>query len=155
MKKAFLALALVLVIGTSGAFAFGIGAQAGYDTVMGGGGAITFKLDEYPYVFAVSFSADNNGMYIGGSADYWFIYKPLAAPVNYYVGGGLGALVGVGDPVALKAVARLPLGINAYFLDNLVEPYLQIVPELGVAILPSTQLIGGIGANLGVRLWFN
>ena len=88
MKKLTVFLALLLVLTTTSVFALGIGAQAGY--VGGGpGGALTFKLDTAPWVFAVNVDSLVNPLSIGGTADMWLANKNFACPFNYYYGWGV------------------------------------------------------------------
>ncbi|HKL86735.1 MAG TPA: hypothetical protein VJ861_10430 [Treponemataceae bacterium] len=153
MKKLVAALSLVLLVGSVNLFAFGIGVQGGYG-IGGSGAAVTFKLDSLPYVFAVNASFGSEYTFVGGSADYWLRTGTLAGPVNYFAGVGLGVGIGLGDTMALNAALRVPIGINAYFLDNFIEPYLQIVPAVGLSVLPDVGLYFDVGANLGLRFWF-
>ena len=71
------------------------------------------------------------------------------------MGLGFGATVGIGDPLILAGSVRAPIGINAFFADGLIEPYLQIVPQFQLAILPNVSSNGIVcGANAGIRFWF-
>ena len=72
MKKAIMIAALV-VIGTASIFAFGIGVQGGASLgpAIGGNAALTFKLDNNPWVFAVDGSFRTNYVAVGVTADMW------------------------------------------------------------------------------------
>lgn len=153
MKKLATVLTLLLLVGSVNLFAFGIGVQGGYG-ISGGGGAVTFKLDNLPYVFAANISSGGDTLYVSGSGDYWFKTGNLAGPVNYFIGAGLGLGVGLGNNLVLNAAFRVPIGINAYFLNDFIEPYFQLVPALGASILPNIGLYWDVGANIGLRFWF-
>jgi len=151
MKKLIAVMVLGILIGTASIFAFGIGVQGG-GGVGGGGVALTFKLDTAPWVFAVDWNLV--GSRIGISADQWFINKPFASPFNFYVGWGVYVGMGLGGGNLLAVGGRIPIGINAFFLDGMLEPYFQIVPSIGVSAIPRIDLDWGVAANLGLRFWF-
>ena len=153
MKKLIAVMVLGILIGTASIFAFGIGVQGGGGVSGGsgiGGAALTFKLDTAPWVFAV----DWNLARIGISADQWFLNKPFASPFNFYVGWGVYVGMGLGRGNLLAVGGRIPIGINAFFLDGMLEPYFQIVPSIGVSAIPGIDLDWGVAANLGFRFWF-
>lgn len=156
MKKLIAVMVLGILIGTASIFAFGIGVQGGGGYGFGGsgyvigGGALTFKLDSSPWVFAV----DGGWNRISISADQWFINKPFASPFNFFVGWGVYVGMGLGGRNLLAVGGRLPIGINAFFVDGMIEPYFQIVPSVGFSTIPGFDIDLGAAANLGFRFWF-
>lgn len=160
MKKITVILALLLVLTTASVFALGIGAQAGY--VVGGapGGALTFKLDNAPWVFALDGSASGNAFNIGLTGDMWLANKNLAGPFNYYYGWGLAGAVAVGgEAFSLFAGVRALAGLNVFVLDNFLEFYLQGAWQPGVSIafgndLHVNPVFVSFPVNLGFRFWF-
>ncbi len=156
MKKKIIAvLVLALVVSTVSVFALGIGIQGGAGYNIPGNVAVTFKVDQSPLVFAGNFVFNKDYTVIGLTGDYWISNANLAGPVNYFVGVGFGATVGFADSIILSGAARLPVGINMFFADGVVEPYLQIVPQFGVSILPTVNVGGfGVDAAAGIRFWF-
>ena len=156
MKKLIAVMVLGILIGTASIFAFGIGVQGGGGYGFGGsgyvigGGALTFKLDSSPWVFAV----DGGWNRISISADQWFINKPFASPFNFFVGWGIYVGMGYSGGNMLAVGGRIPIGINAFFLDGMLEPYFQIVPSIGVSAIPGFDIDLGAAANLGFRFWF-
>ena len=161
MKKKIIAvLVLALLVSTVSVFALGIGIQGGgvYSAGtkdIGGNAAITFKVDQSPLVFAVDWFANNERVILGLTGYYWILNSYLAGPFNYFVGLGFGATVGLGDPLILAGSVRAPIGVNAFFADGLIEPYLQVVPQFQLAILPEDASNGIVfGANAGIRFWF-
>lgn len=153
MKRFCMVLILAAICCTS-IFAFGIGLQAG-GTVNGSGfsgaGAITFKLDSAPWVFAV------NGGYgwFGITADQWMVNKAIASPLNYFIGWGIGGGLTIGDYNSVNIAARLPIGLNMFLANDFIEPYLQIAPSFGVSFVFSSGIgfYWSIPINLGLRFW--
>ena len=156
MKKKIIAvLVLALVVSTVSVFALGIGIQGGYGYNIPGNVAITFKVDQSPLVFAGNFVFNKDYTVIGLTGDYWISNANLEGPLNYFVGVGFGATVGFAKDIILSGAARLPVGINMFFADGVVEPYVQIVPQLPVQILPSIAVGNfSVDAAAGIRFWF-
>ena len=156
MKKAIMIAALV-VIGTASIFAFGIGVQGGYSLGPGmGGAAITFKLDKLPWVFAADGYLVNNNLAFGLTADMWLANKTLAGPLNYYYGWGLAGNIGIGgEHLTFGLYARALAGLNAYFLNNFLEVYLQLAWQPGIQISNSgvTALLVHFPVAAGIRFW--
>ena len=155
-KKIGVLAALLLVFSVTGAFSFGIGLQGGggYNGGPSGGGAVTFKLDSTPVIFAVSVGADTNGFSLGLTGDYWLANPTITGPLRWFYGVGAGVGVGFGDDISLNANAHIPLGINAFLLDNKFEAFFQVAPGLGIGIVPF-YLGFGFDAALGFRYYFN
>lgn len=161
MKKLFSVLAVLFVLGTTSAFSMGIGAQGGYTVGGNAGGALTFKLDKSPLIFAVDVAFPANGFDIGVTADYWLANPKLTKTVGFYYGIGAAGAINVGGNSADIGVAgRVVGGINAFVLDRALELYAQ-------AAWQPTFWIGGSGegaragfeplcipVNVGFRFWF-
>lgn len=154
-KKILIVAALLMVVCVGGAFAWGIGIQGGYGYPPFGSGALTFKLDSVPFVFATNFTFDG-GFGIGLTGDYWFLNDNIVGPLNWFLGAGAGISIGFQDPFSLGLEARLPIGLNMYFFDGFIEPYVQAVPLLRLHILPEfgKGQIFGVAGNIGIRFWF-
>ena len=156
MKKLFTVLALLAVMGTAKIFAFGIGAQGGYPL----GGAVTFKADNLPCIFAVNaYLGDVTG--VGVTADWWIANPTIQGTWGYYYGVGVGGTMLFADNYsALSVGPRALIGTNVFALDKFLEFYVQ------AAYQPTFNMyLGGndgkaffdwIGFNaaLGFRVWF-
>jgi hypothetical protein len=156
-KKIGVLVALLLMFSVAGAFSFGIGLQGGGGVSGGGlgGGAVTFKLDSIPLIFAVSAYGGSNGFVIGGTADYWLDNPTIAGPFGWFYGVGAGATVGgFGDKLIFGANAHVPVGVNVMLLQEKLELYLQAAPGLGIGILPDFGLGFYLDAALGFRYYF-
>lgn len=153
-KKILIVAALLMVVCVGGAFAWGIGIQGGYGYPPFGSGALTFKLDSVPFVFATNFTFDG-GFGIGLTGDYWFLNDNIVGPLNWFIGAGAGiSLGGFSDEFMLGLEGRLPIGLNMYLVDGFIEPYVQVVPAAGLNILPKTNFRFGFSGNIGIRFWF-
>jgi len=167
MKRLILVLVLFAIIAASSVFAdhpngFGIGIQGGTSGEWEGGGgfhngaALSLKLPSIPVFWAVRLDIWEDYFYLRVSGDKYLIDSTLVKDIglNWYLGLGLGVGLGIGDPLGLGVSARLPVGLSWQPIP-LLEVFLQLVPNLGVAILPDFHFpYGGWGGDLGIRLWF-
>ena len=164
MKKLFSVLAVLFVMGTTSVFAFGIGAQAGYVVNTGAGGAVTFKVDKVPCVFAVDAAFNTNYVRVGGTADWWMANPKISGTWGYYYGVGLAAGAGIwsGDAsaVAISFGPRVVLGTNVFVLKNQLEFYLQGAwqPTFSVYVNGNEGWADPawlcFPINIGFRFWF-
>ena len=167
MKKFVLCLALFVILAVGTAFAdhpsgFGIGVQGGFSGSWGvkgglGNGALSLKLPSLPIFWAMRMDIVESYFGLGVSGDYYLIDSKLvpAFGLNWYlgVGGALGLSIGK-DWLGLGIAARLPIGLSWQPIKFL-EIFLQVVPSLGVSILPEFHFpYGGWGGDIGIRLWF-
>jgi len=159
-KKILAVLTLALAIGTTNVFAFGIGAQGGY--VAGSsysGGALTFKLDDNPWVFAVNADLGSNYLGLGVTGDMWLAHETFADPFAYYYGWGLaGSFATAGDNTNLFAGVRAVGGVNVMLLDNFLELYGQVAWQPGINIWVAGDsgidpVFFSFPVNLGFRFW--
>ena len=162
MKKLFSVLAVLFVMGTTSVFATGLGLQGGpvIGNGVGGGGAITFKLNSVPCVFAVNIGSFNP-FAIGATADWWIANPKIDGSWRWFY--ALGAAAGVSifnnAGLALNIAPRAVIGTN-YFINGSWEIYAQAAwqPTLGI-VLSDGGSGGGfnlfyIPANIGFRYWF-
>lgn len=155
MNKKLIAVLILSLLVVSGVFAAAIGVQGGWSSVTPTSGAVTFKLDELPFVFAGNFYSDYGVFTVGGTADLWFTNNNLASIVNYYIGAGAGVGITLADGyTGITAAARLPIGVNTFILEGILEPYFQVVPQLYIGLGNTITTNFGVGAELGIRLWF-
>ena len=162
MKKTVIVIALLAILATGTVFAdhpggFGIGVQGGYHGGWrgggAGGGALTLKLPTMPIFWSIGASLYESYFGLSVAGDYYLIDQNLAGPLHWYFGVGGYVDLGVGDDyLGLGIGGRLPIGLSLQPVP-LLEIFLQIVPSIGVGILPGVGLGGGWGGNLGLRLW--
>ncbi|MCQ2587999.1 MAG: hypothetical protein MJ174_07785 [Treponema sp.] len=164
MKKLFSVLAVLFVMGTTSIFALGIGAQAGYTAGSNhAGGALTFKLDKSPAIFAVDGNFWSNGFNVGATADYWLANPKIESTWGYFYGVGLAAGVGVyndANDISVDLGPRAVVGTNIFLLDRFVELYAQAAWQPTFRIWVSGANSGVdpnlvcFPVNLGFRFWF-
>jgi len=159
-KKLVAAVFLSIVLGSSSLFAFGIGLQGGFVSPGGyGNGAVTFKLDTMPWIFAANASF-GDAFGFGITADNWLANKKLAGPFNYYYGWGLaGSLFLTEGAQAVFVGGRALGGVNLFVLDKVLEFYLQAAWQPGVSIFIADKsgldvVLLSFPANIGFRFWF-
>lgn len=155
-KKILIIAAVMMVACVAGVFAFGIGVQGGWNLGVPGNVAITFKLDSTPLIFAGNFYIADELFAVGLTGDYWMLNDNITGPLNWFVGAGLGATIAIPDEgkMGMSLAARLPIGLNMFLVDDFVEPYIQVVPMLGLNFLPSVNFKFDLDANIGIRFWF-
>ena len=157
MKKILSVLAVLFVAGTVNLFAMGVGAQFGANPTTNNGtnGAITFKVDSLPYVFAADAHIGEITEF-GLSADLWLANPKIEKTWGYYYGVGVAGGFRIAENSSNVTVgARALIGTNIFLLDKFFEPYLQ-------AAWQPTFVIGKDGGleptnmsvNLGFRFWF-
>lgn len=160
MKNKLIAfIAALMVFGAANTFALGIGLQTG-GSVAGFDAGVTFKLDKYPLVFVANGSFGDH-ITLGLIGDMWLGNPNLVAMLNAYYGWGLGGSVALSDDyVGLGGAGRIVGGLNAKFIDDFLEFFLQVAWQPGVAIGLGNDS-GGLGievvnfpVNFGFRLWF-
>jgi hypothetical protein len=142
------------------ASAFGIGLQLdgnyGYSGTAGGV-SVAFKLDDVPFYFAANVSASQYyGFGAGLTGDYWFFDETITKelPLKWFFGVGFYGGFYSGKGTSLSLGVRLPIGINAFFADNVIEPYLMLAPQLGVALGDNWHFPDwSFPLALGVRFW--
>jgi len=154
-KKVLIALVLASVLATGTAFAeFGIGVHGGTGGIGGGAGVNLAFSNVFLYIDAIGLGG--NHMYVAGAVDFLsLLHNEFIPTLSFYIRVGIGAaLWGFGDDFGLAAGVRLPIGLSWRPID-LLEIFLQAVPQIGLQIMPSVGLWNNWwGGNLGIRLWF-
>lgn len=162
MKK-LVAFVLCLFLAVTGVFSLGFGVQGGAsvnimrggDVGLGGSGdaALTLRLSQdSPFVFGLggydSFRSFN--LFV----DWWMLNFPVGERFNFYA--GLGAYGGIAlSPFAFEVGGRVPVGVNAFFLDGFLEGYVQATPSVGFGLGDSGGLAAFVPITLGIRVWLD
>ena len=160
MKRFALVSFLMTVMALPSVFSLGLGLAATPGFGPGGsdlgGVAVTFKLDDMPYVFTVDGRFNSWGFGIGATGDLWMWKGPLVEFLNYYAGPGLYAGVFLGNNYTnINAGVRFPLGLNTYLLNKKLELFLEVAPSVGLAVTSAGAGLGwGFQGAFGFRYYF-
>ena len=107
-----------------------------------------------PIFWAIDLELQDGYLGLALAGDYYLIDSQLIPTLHWYL--GVGGFVGLGfsdNSMDLRLGARLPIGLSWQPIP-LLEIFLQVVPSLGVSVIPFYFPYGGWGGNLGIRLWF-
>lgn len=160
MKKQILVLSFILVfflLATS-AFALGLGVSAGLPIGQGMPGnnvMVSLKLDNFPLLIGAGAQIGSHYSSIGLTLDYWIANKALTGPLNWYIGAGAYGIIGLGSPSSLDIGARIPIGLNLFVFDGVLELFTELAPALGVGISDPLRFpVLGVQSAFGFRIWF-
>lgn len=165
-KKLGILFFLVTIAGSANLFSMGIGLQGNYNAgeFFAPGIAVTFKLDSTPFYYAVNWRIEEKVQNIGVTADYWVLNKNLVylanSPLNIFFGiGGFCNLTfnqnDGADAFESSLGLRVPVGVNMYLADGVIEPFVQVAPSFGLRFIPAIEadkVYWPISA--GFRIWF-
>jgi hypothetical protein len=136
--------------------AIGLQAQFGFMGNHTGVLALTGKFPVLPVMFALGYNLAAGplvtipgfGWTAGGtftlSADWWLFHTPLLGVFSFYLGPGMGLLLGS----SVDFVLRLPIGFQIFLLPPL-EIFLELTPGVSVIPTPSFRFYSAIG----LRFW--
>ncbi len=157
MKKIMLALVLLLCVSASGVFALGLGVQGDFNVGENtdAGLSASIKFDSIPFYFAVKTSFTNDYFALGLTADNWILNDTfIQEPFKWFIGWGLYTNMVIADPFGISVGGRIPVGLNAFFANGFVEPYIQVAPSIGITFLPDLHFPDwSVPISLGVRFW--
>lgn len=159
MKKLLSVFAVLFVMGTANLFASrGVGLQAGpnFGRNVNATGAITFKLESVPCVFALSIP-NFDPFVIGLTADWWIANPGTGIDRNWkwFYGVGFGTFFHTGTYAAFGLGGRAVIGTDFYLFNKFLELYAQIAwqPMIWISEGVSTDLVN-FPLDIGFRFWF-
>jgi hypothetical protein len=159
MKKKIAVIAAALFVFASiEAFSFGIGVRGGGGWGGFGGGGLLFSPNPSLH-FGANYYFGSGGFSIGATGDYWLIDKELinvgSGTLDFYAGPGLFAWLGFyDDDFDASFGVRIPIGLDLDF--EVVDIFIEVVPQLGLSLLPSIGLYGNwLGGAIGIRVWID
>ena len=165
-----------------GTWGVGLMARGGWGYGSGGlgGGALSLKVPKLPIYWGINADLGSHYFGFGITGDMYLIDNNLASFDGPHLGWylGLGGFLGFGtyhgnvaDWTSLSFGARVPIGLSFQIPVSTisVEIFGALVPNLGLGFWfwdskydeywkiedrGSIGLVGGIGAELGFRIWF-
>ena len=157
MKKIIVLSALLLVLSAASVFSLGIGLRGNYGFGDRFGASLFISPGKKAGMggahFGINYWINKDAVSFGGTMDYWLFNPNITGPLNFYLGAGLFASISFGDPLALVAGLRVPIGLDLNF--DRVDVFLEVAPQIGLSLLPTIGLNNGWGtAAVGVRFWF-
>jgi hypothetical protein len=158
MKKLLVLTAVLFTALTIEIHAIGLGLQGGMSIKDGVTPGLSLLISSNEQVHgALTWYFGDGGVSLGGSLDYWFLPIGLTTlgPGNliFFVGGGAYAHISLLDgDFGIGAGLRVPIGLD--WKMDFLDAFVQIVPRVGLDILPSLGFSGiPVDANIGVRFW--
>ena len=152
------AFAVLLTFGATGAFA-----AKGSGLAVGGEGSLyiaeanglpssamlLLHLPQFPLMLGIGVSSTPG---IGLTADYWFAHSNLSSVFAWYVGVGRYLSVDLGSTTSVGAGGRLPIGLQAWPVGQVLEIFFEVAPAVGIILVP-TGFDWHLQAALGLRFW--
>jgi len=147
------ALLLLAAAGTVSARGFAIGGEGALYLAGAGGlpmsAMLTFHIPQVPLMFGIGVQSP---FAIALTADYWAAHGNLVSILSWYAGIGVyGSFDFNGGNAAIGG--RIPIGLQAWPLRNVVEIFVEIAPAVGVILVP-TGFDWHLQGAIGVRFWF-
>jgi hypothetical protein len=159
LKTRALILAVVLVCGAASIVeAKGRGWAVGGEGSLylaGNGGLpmsamFVFHVPQLPLMFGVGI---NTTPALGATLDYWAARGHLASIFDWYLGVGGYLTVDFASPASISAGGRIPIGLQAWPVEQVLEIFIEIAPAVGVVVVP-TAFEWHLQGAVGLRFWF-
>ena len=174
MKKLWLVFVLLAIMAV-GAFAerpngWGIGVMwapnYGWDRApYWNNASLSLKAPQMPIYWGINAHLRNNFFGLNVTGDYYLYDQTIMPDINFgwYFGlGGYAGFYSVGGDnsyFGLTAGARAPIGVYVIPIKNFLEVFFNLAPSLGVRFGLGNNgggidfPAGGLGGELGVRIW--
>jgi hypothetical protein len=157
MKKSLvLVVAGLLALSTAGfAKDIAIGAEAASQDFNGWGGRFLFHIPNVPLYFAIGGIAEQNGLSLDFTMDYWFSRTRLTRMLDYYIGIGGYLALATANQFTFALGARLPIGLQIWPVGNVLEFFLEVAPVwIPISSSGASPLTFGVQPAIGFRIWF-
>jgi hypothetical protein len=160
MMKNIRALACValLACGATGAFAARGGGLAiggeGALYVAGSGGLpmsamLLVHLPQFPAMIGIGLSS---APAVGLTVDWWAAHGNLGSIFSWYLGVGGYVSVDFGASASISAGGRLPIGLQAWPVGQVLEIFVELAPAVGIILVP-TGFDWHLQGAVGLRFW--
>lgn len=124
-KKILVFISVLVLMGCTKLFAWGVGPQLGWAVNGSVGAACTFKFDKVPAVLTADMSYENQSFVTGAALDFWFCNPDIMDFWSAYFGAGAALDFSFGNTIGMVAGPRIVLGTNWKFYDDYLELFLQ------------------------------
>jgi hypothetical protein len=150
-------LAILLMCGATSAFAKGSGFAIGGEGALyiaGAGGLpvsamLTFHIPQVPLMFGIGVSSP---IALAATVDYWAAHGSLSSIFTWYAGIGGYLALDLGPAATLTAGGRIPIGLQAWPVGQVLEVFIEIAPAVGVVLVP-TGFEWHLQGAIGLRFW--
>lgn len=163
MKRILVSLVLVLAVA---AFAFadhpnklGLGIVGGSGYGYGNIGSdvgFAFKLSSLPVYWQLNLHLNSGYLGLGATGDVYLKDQNLleegSFALDWFLGLGGYASIGLGNDLTAAVGARVPVGLSWHITDEF-ELWLDIVPSLGIGVVPFYFPDWNVGGEVGFRVW--
>ena len=151
-----LAIAALLILAAGGTVSarsgFAIGGEGALYLAGAGGlpmsAMLTFHIPQVPLMFGLGVE---NPFAIAATVDYWAAHGNVVSILSWYAGVGLYLSLDVGGGNAAFG-GRIPIGLQAWPLRDVLELFLEIAPAVGVVLIP-TGFDWHLQGAVGLRIW--
>ena len=163
MKKTALVLVALLALSMA-AYAdhpnklgIGIVGGSGYGSgTIGGDIGLALKLTSMPIYWQANVRLSSGYFGLGVTGDKYFYDQNLlregSFKLDWFLGLGGYANLGLGDSAAAAIGARVPVGLS-WHITKEFELWLDVAPSLGIGIVPFNFPDWNVGGELGFRVW--
>ena len=157
-KSRVVLLAALLVLAACGsAWAKGSGFAIGGEGALylaGNGGLpmsamLTFHVPQVPLMFGLGV---RNPLAIAATADYWAAHGSLTNIFAWYAGIGAYLSFDVSPGGSITAGGRIPIGLQAWPVGQVLELFVEVAPAVGVILVP-TGFDWHLQGAVGLRVW--
>ena len=157
-KTRALTLAVLLACGVAGVAeakgsAWAIGGEGTLDIAGNGGlpmaAMLMFHVPQLPLMFGVGITTTPA---VGVTVDYWAAQGHIESVFDWYVGIGGYLTVSFASPASISAGGRIPFGLQAWPIGEVLELFLEITPAVGVSVVP-TGFDWHLQGAVGLRVW--
>ena len=126
---------------------------------------LSLKIPSVPVFLGIFFGGiGSDGFSVGFQGDIYFLGSEIVPTFGWFLGAGIYASIWHFSPdedtslSSLDFGVRLPIGLTFQPID-LLEVFFNLAPSLGTGVSLGRKneikgLGGGLGAELGLRLWF-
>jgi hypothetical protein len=164
MKKIVIVLTILLALSAS-TFAdhpakrmgIGIVGGSGYGSgTTGGDIGLALKLESMPIYWQLNVHLVNGYFGLGATGDVYFndenLLKEGDFKLDWFLGLGGYANLGFGSSASAAVGARVPVGLS-WHITREFELWLDVVPSLGISVVPLEFPDWNVGGELGFRVW--